>query len=47
MINSDFLHPSTARVVRGRLLVVNSQYNTGQTGGQPELPFSISAIPLG
>ncbi|MFD9443751.1 hypothetical protein ACFWBR_37035 [Streptomyces sp. NPDC060006] len=47
VINSDFLHPSTARVVRGRLLVVNSQYNTGQTGGQPELPFSISAIPLG
>ncbi|WP_433002195.1 SMP-30/gluconolactonase/LRE family protein [Kribbella sp. CA-294648] len=47
VIYSDFLHPSTARVVRGRLMVVNSQYNTGQTGGQPELPFSISAIPLG
>jgi len=45
-IYSDFLHPSTARVVRDRLLVVNSQYNTGQTGGQPQLPFSISAIPL-
>ncbi len=45
--NPDFRHPSTARMVRGRLLVVNSQYNTGQSGGRPELPFAISAIPLG
>ncbi|WP_188197743.1 hypothetical protein [Nonomuraea sp. SYSU D8015] len=44
--NPDFLHPSNARVVHDRLLVVNSQYNTGQNGGQPQLPFTISAIPL-
>lgn len=41
-----FRHPSTARIAHDRLLVVNSQYNTGQTGGRPELPFTISAIPL-
>ncbi|MEV0616675.1 hypothetical protein AB0I81_25390 [Nonomuraea sp. NPDC050404] len=42
-----FAHPSTARVVRERLPVVNSRYNTGQTGGRAELPFTISAVPIG
>ncbi|MFB6720844.1 SMP-30/gluconolactonase/LRE family protein [Kribbella sp. NPDC056345] len=40
----DFRHPSTARLIDDRLLVVNSQYATGQAGGQPDLPFTISVI---
>ncbi|WP_157107894.1 hypothetical protein [Nocardia amikacinitolerans] len=40
----DFLHPSTARMAEGRLLIVNSQYNIGQRNQRPELPFTITAL---
>ena len=44
LTDPEFRHPSTARLVHGRLLVVNSQYNTGQAGGRPHLPFTVSAL---
>jgi len=40
----SFRFPTTADIARGRLLVVNSQFN--QRGGTPELPFTVSAVPL-
>ncbi|MBF6210518.1 hypothetical protein IU433_01790 [Nocardia puris] len=39
-----FRHPSTARLAGDRLLVVNSQYNTGLRDETPELPFTVSAL---
>jgi Cu-Zn family superoxide dismutase len=41
----SFRFPTTADIARGRLLVVNSQFN--QRGGTPELPFTVSAVALG
>jgi len=38
--------PTTAEVLRGRLLVVNSQFNRRGPGLTPELPFTVSAIRL-
>lgn len=40
----SFRFPTTAEIARGRLLVVNSQFN--QRGGTPELPFTVSAVSL-
>jgi sugar lactone lactonase YvrE len=38
--------PTTIDVARGRLLVVNSQFNKRGPGLSPELPFTISSVPL-
>lgn len=45
IIDPSFRFPTTADIGRGRLLVVNSQFN--QRGGTPELPFTVSAVSLG
>lgn len=42
--DATFGFPTTADIVRGRLLVVNSQFNN--RGGTPELPFTVSSVPL-
>ena len=37
--------PTTGALVRGRLLVVNSQFNKGFLGpGEPEIPFTVSSM---
>ncbi|GAB2658005.1 NHL repeat-containing protein [Nocardia goodfellowii] len=42
-----FRHPSQAALTgQGRLLVVNSQYNRFVSGQAPELPFTISSLPV-
>jgi Cu-Zn family superoxide dismutase len=38
----SFIYPTTAVIARGRLLVVNSQFNN--RGGTPVLPFTVSSI---
>ncbi|MFC9897699.1 SMP-30/gluconolactonase/LRE family protein [Nocardia sp. NPDC127579] len=43
-----FRHPSQAALTdMGRILVVNSQYNRFVSGQAPELPFTISSLPVG
>ena len=42
----SFRFPTTAEVLRGRLLVVNSQFNRRGPGLTPELPFTVSSIRL-
>lgn len=39
-----FRYPTTAAPVRGRLLVVNSQFGRRSAGQPPELPFTVSSI---
>ena len=41
----SFRRPTTAAIARGRLLVVNSQFDRRATG-DPELPFTVSSIPI-
>jgi Cu-Zn family superoxide dismutase len=38
--------PTTIDFARGRLLVVNSQFDKRGPGLTPELPFTVSSIPL-
>jgi sugar lactone lactonase YvrE len=40
----SFAYPTTAALARGRLLVVNSQFDRRGTGN-PRLPFTVSSIP--
>lgn len=40
----SFRFPTTAAIARGRMLVVNSQFN--QRGGTPELPFTVSSVAI-
>jgi Cu-Zn family superoxide dismutase len=42
----SFAFPTTVAEARGRLLVVNSQFNTRGTPAGPVLPFYVSSIPL-
>jgi len=42
----SFAYPTTIAQVRKRLLVVNSQFDKRGTGLTPELPFTVSSIPL-
>jgi Cu-Zn family superoxide dismutase len=42
----SFRFPTTAEVLHGRLLVVNSQLDRLFSGGSPELPFTVSSVPL-
>ena len=39
-----FRYPTTADTARGRLLVVNSQFDRRSAGEDPELPFTVSSI---
>jgi len=41
----SFRFPTTAAIARGRLLVVNSQFNQRAAGTQ-ELPFTLSSVPI-
>ncbi len=41
---SSLQYPTTAAKYGDRLLVVNSQF--GKQGGQPELPFTVSSVPI-
>jgi Cu-Zn family superoxide dismutase len=38
--------PTTLAIARGRLLVVNSQFDKRSAGLPPELPFTVSSIPI-
>lgn len=40
-----FRFPTTAALARGRLLVVNAQFDRRETG-DPELPFTVASVPL-
>jgi len=42
----SFRFPTTAEVLHGRLLVVNSQIDRLLSGGTPDLPFTVTSIPL-
>ena len=44
MEDGSFRTPTTAAILGGRLLVVNAQFSA--RGGTPELPFSVSSIPI-
>ena len=41
--DASLRYPTTAALARGRLLVVNSQFD--QQGGDPEQPFTVSSLP--
>jgi Cu-Zn family superoxide dismutase len=40
----SFAFPTTADIVRGRMLVVNSQFDKRAPGATPSLPFTVSSI---
>jgi sugar lactone lactonase YvrE len=40
--DKTFMYPTTAALAKGRLLVVNSQFD--RRGGQPDLPFTVSSV---
>ncbi|HET9494399.1 MAG TPA: superoxide dismutase [Chloroflexia bacterium] len=42
--HASFQFPTTLTEAHGRLLVVNSQFD--RRGGEPELPFNVSSIPV-
>jgi Cu-Zn family superoxide dismutase len=42
----SFAFPTTIARAQGRLLVVNSQFDRGGPGLTPELPFTVSSVPL-
>jgi len=42
----SFRFPTTADIARGRMLVVNSQFDRRQAMQPPELPFRLSSIPV-
>ena len=42
----SFRFPTTADIAHGRMLVVNSQFNRRGAGLPPELPFTLSSIPV-
>jgi sugar lactone lactonase YvrE len=42
----SFDSPTTIAIARGRLLVVNSQFDRLFAGLPPELPFTVSSIPI-
>jgi Cu-Zn family superoxide dismutase len=46
IVDASFRFPTTADIGRGRLLVVNSQFNRRASMTQ-ELPFTVSAVELG
>jgi sugar lactone lactonase YvrE len=42
----SFRFPTTGAVLRDRLLVVNAQFDKRSSGNPPELPFTVSDLPL-
>lgn len=44
--DDSFAYPTTIVKLDSRMLVVNSQFNARGTGRTPELPFTVSDIPL-
>lgn len=42
--DSTFRYPTTLARAKGRLLVVNSQFDVRSSGGEPERPFTVSSI---
>jgi sugar lactone lactonase YvrE len=42
----SFGFPTTAAMARGRLLVVNSQFDARSAGVPPELPFTVSSVKM-
>lgn len=42
----SFTYPTTIAGYDGRLLAVNSQFGARQGGGNPELPFTVSGVPI-
>jgi sugar lactone lactonase YvrE len=44
--NASFRFPTTADIARGRMLVVNSQFDRRGAGQPPERPFTLSSIPI-
>jgi Cu-Zn family superoxide dismutase len=40
--DKTFMFPTTAALAKGRLLVVNSQFD--KRGGTPDLPFTVSSV---
>lgn len=42
--SSKFMFPTTAALAKGRLLVVNSQFDRRSAGQTPELPFTVASV---
>jgi Cu-Zn family superoxide dismutase len=42
--SSKFMFPTTAALAKGRLLVVNSQFDRRNAGQPPELPFTVASV---
>jgi Cu-Zn family superoxide dismutase len=42
--SSAFMFPTTAALAKGRLLVVNSQFDRRNAGQPPELPFTVASV---
>ena len=43
----SFMFPTTVALSKGKLLVVNSQFDRRTAGQPPELPFTVSVLPRG
>jgi Cu-Zn family superoxide dismutase len=44
VLDPSLRFPTTIALARGRMLAVNSQFD--RQGGTPELPFTVSSIPI-
>jgi hypothetical protein len=44
LTSSRFMFPTTAALAKGRLLVVNSQFDRRNAGQPPELPFTVVGV---
>jgi Cu-Zn family superoxide dismutase len=44
--DDSFAFPTTADIAHGSLLVVNSQFDKRGPGLTPELPFTVSRVPV-
>ena len=45
-VDDSFKSPTTNAIARGRMLVVNSQFAARNAGVPPELPFTVSSVPI-
>lgn len=44
--DDSFMYPTTIAAYEGRLLAVNSQFDAREGGTPPELPFTVSDVPI-
>ena len=44
LTDPSFMYPTTVALAKGRLIVVNSQFDRRSAGQPPELPFTLSSI---